>query len=514
MVRNMAERITMKKLLYILLTMYFSLFTLLNAAGVEATVSNTEIVAGNMVQLKIKATGGRAAFPNIREIGGSKVLGRHESQKNSFTYINGEMKNERSTILVLTFTVQKDTTIPSYAVNIDGTVYKTKPIDLKVVKTNVPATGKNSKFSLQLRTDKKSVVVGEPFLATVYFSLLHGIRLSDNPQYNKPEFEGFFSKEIGEEKSYNEGKRQVTELRYILTPKAEGNYTLGPATAKIGVADRSRRDMFGRFFGTTWHPIASNTLDIEVKAKAQDTDLVGDFSIENSIDMQEVKANKPVNLTVKITGEGSLEDFEFPAYEIDGVTIYSDDAKITTDIQGNRINSTYVKSFAFIADHDFTIPVKSISVYDIKSKTVKSLEVPAYTVTVKGSSAAAAVPQTPKAESGKVQTNLEVPEKSMLDGEEENVVDDVLPASWWMIVLAFVSGLTIMSLLKMLPKIKRGKKQHSYKESEALKILYPHINESKEIEAMVRKLYAKKAGNKEINIDKKELNALIDQVQD
>jgi len=30
---------------------------------------------------------------------------------------------------------------------------------------------------------------------------------------------------------------------------------------------------------------------------------------------------------------------------------------------------------------------------------------------------------------------------------------------------------------------------------------------------MVRKLYAKKAGNKEIIIDKKELNMLIDQVQ-
>jgi nicotinate-nucleotide pyrophosphorylase len=75
-----------------------------------------------------------------------------------------------------------------------------------------------------------------------------------------------------------------------------------------------------------------------------------------------------------------------------------------------------------------------------------------------------------------------------------------------------VSGLLVMALVKMLPKLKRSKKQHRYKESEALKILYPHINESKEIEAMVRKLYAKKAGKKEIVIDKKELNALIDQV--
>jgi hypothetical protein len=493
---------------------YYSLFTLANANGVEATVSNTEIVAGNMAQLKIKAIGNRAAFPNITEIGGAKVLGRHENQNNSFTYINGEMKSERSTILVLTFAPQKDMTIPSYAVNIDGTVYKTKPIDLKVVKSNVPTAGSNSKFSLQLRTDKKSVVVGEPFLVTVYFSLQNGIRLSENPQYNKPEFKGFFSKEIGEDKNYREGKRQVTELRYILTPKAEGNYTLGPATAKIGVADRSRRDMFGRFFGTNWHPIVSNALDIEVKGKVQDTDLVGDISLESSIDKQEVKANKPVNLTVKMSGEGSLEDFEFPAYEIDGVTIYSDDAKITTDLHGNSIKSSYVKSFAFIADHDFIIPARSISVYDIKTQTVKQLKVPEYKVSIKGNtSVVASVPKVPKAQSGKVQTNLEVPVKSMLDGEEAVVVDDVTPASWWMIALAFVSGLLVMSLVKMLPKLKRGKRYQSYKESDALKILYPHINESKALEAMVRKLYAKKAGNKEIIIDKKELNMLIDQVQ-
>ena len=511
MVKQMTGRITMQKLLFTL----FTLFTLANANGVEATVSNTEIVAGNMVQLKIKAIGNRAAFPNIREVSGAKVLGRHENQNNSFSYINGDMKSERSTILVLTFAPQNDMTIPAYKVNIDGTVYHTKPIDLKVVNSNAPASKNNDKFSLQLKTDKKSVVVGEPFLATVYFSLQHGVRLSENPQYNKPEFEGFFSKEVGEEKSYHEGNRQVTELRYVLTPKAEGNYTVGPATAKIGLADRSRRDMFGRFFGTTWQPIASNTLDIEVKAKVEDTDLVGNFSIENSIDKEKVKANKPVNLTIKITGEGSLEDFEFPDYEIDGVTIYSDDAKITTNIQGNSINSTYVKSFAFIADHDFTIPTRSISVYDIQSKMVKHLDIPEYKVHIKElSSTVATVPKTPKIQTGKVQTNLKVPVKSMLDdGEEKHVLDDTPSASWWMIALAFVSGLLVMVLVKMLPNFKRKKKYPSYKESEALKILYPHINESKEIEAMVRKLYAKKAGNKEIKIDKKELNTLIDQVR-
>ena len=69
--------------------------------GVEAVLANTEVVAGNMAQLKIKATGNRAAFPNISYINGVEVLGRHESQNNSFTYINGEMKSERSTVTLV-----------------------------------------------------------------------------------------------------------------------------------------------------------------------------------------------------------------------------------------------------------------------------------------------------------------------------------------------------------------------------------------------------------------------------
>jgi len=348
----------MTKILWILVTSYYALFTLLNAASVEATLSNTEVVQGNMVQLKIKAIGSKAAFPNIREIGGSQVVGRHQGQNNSFTYINGKMKNERSTSLVLTFAPQHDTVVPSYSINIDGTVYKTDPIALKVLKATAPKMLSNNKFSLQMRSDKKSAIVGEPVLVTVYFSWESGVRLSENPQYNAPVFKGFFVKEIDKEKTYREGNRQVTELRYLLTPQKEGNFTIEPATAKIGVADTSRRDMFGRFFGTVWVPITSNSIAIEVKVTTQNTDLVGSFYLENSIDKQQVKANKPVNLRVKIEGEGSLEDFEFPEYEIDGVTIYSDDAKVNTQIIGNKLKSTYAKSFAFIAENDFIIPAR------------------------------------------------------------------------------------------------------------------------------------------------------------
>ena len=496
-----------------LFTIHYSLFTAAEAAGVEATLSKTEVVQGNMVQLKIKAIGNRAAFPNIREIGGSQVVGRHQGQNNSFTYINGEMKNERSTSLVLTFAPQHDTVIPAYDINIDGTVYKTDPIALKVVQSTAPHMANDSnKFSLQMRTDKKSAMVGEPVLVTVYFSLENGVRLSENPQYNPPPFKGFFTKEVDKEKTYREGDRQVTELKYLLTPQREGNFTIEPATAKIGVSDTSRRDMFGRFFGTVWVPISSNSINIKVKPTTKNTDLVGDFYIENSMDKQEVKANKPVNLSVKIEGEGSLEDFEFPEYEIDGVTIYSDDAKVDTKIIGKKLKSTYSKSFAFIAANDFTVPARSISVYDTKTSTVKTLEIPSYEVKVESNKVALSTSTGKTGKSAVVQTNIKQDESLLPDVTEKEV--KVKSVEWWMLIPAFVLGLLMMYLFRYLPLSKFKRKKSPYKESEALKILYAHINESKEIEEMVRKLYAKKNGDKSVVIDKKVLREMIEKFKD
>jgi hypothetical protein len=264
------------------------------------------------------------------------------------------------------------------------------------------------------------------------------------------------------------------------------------------------------FFGTVWVPISSNSISIEVKETTQNTDLVGSFFIEKSIDKQQVKANKPVNLRVKIEGEGSLEDFEFPEYEIDAVTIYSDDAKVETKIIGKKLKSTYTKSFVFIAANDFTIPARSISVYDTKTNTVKILEIPSYDVKVEASKAlVSSVARTEK--SAVVQTNIKQDESLLPDVANEKV--EVKSAEWWMLMLAFILGLLMMYVFKYLPLSKFKREKSPYKESEALKILYAHINESKEIEDMVRKLYAKKRGDKSVVIDKKLLKELVEKIK-
>ena len=459
--------------------------------GVKAIVSNTKIVAGNIVKLRIKATGNIVVFPNFKKIEGVKVLSHHERVTHVHTYSHGELKKER-TVLILTFAPKKDMTIPSYEVKIDGRVYKTKPIKLKVKNSNTSNINSNHIFSMNLKSNKKSVLLGEAFLVTVYFSLQQGVIISNKPRYNRPEFKGFFVEKVAKGKSYYEGNHQVTELRYILTPRSEGNFTLGPAHAKIGLQDKSKRDILNKGFAKKWHQKVSNTLDIEVFPLTVESDLVGKFSLDAKVATQEVEANKPVNLTIKIEGKGNLADFDFSGYELDGVTIYSNNAEIDTKVVDGQIYSSYSKKFVFISEKDFIIPEHIFSMYDPKEGKLKALKIKAFNIEIKRSKAITMAAKTSKP----------IDSKEII--LEENV--EVMSANRWMLVLSFILGGVFFYILRYLPKRKRK----SSKESEALKILYGHISKDPEVEEMVRKLYARKNGDKSVEINKKRLKEMIE----
>ncbi|HEY9130059.1 MAG TPA: BatD family protein [Sulfurovum sp.] len=476
------------------------------ADGVEATVSSTEVVSGNPVQLKITATGDDAQFPDIQMIDGHSVIGTNSASNSSYSFINGKMKSVHTTTRTYTFIPNQNVTIPSYEVQIDGKSYKTDPIEIKMVKSNAPLGQSDEIFSLQMRASKTKVMVGESLMVTVYFALKNGVRLSQDIQYNAPAFPGFMVTEGEEQNAYIKGNYQIQEVRYILTAQHEGNFTATPAMAKVGIADRSRRDIFGMSIGTKWKQMASNTLNIEVLPQAQESDLIGDFTLTATIDAQEVKANKPVNLTVKIEGKGNLQSFEFPKYDIDGVTVYSDEAKIETKVVDGELHSSYSQSFAFISEEDFSIPSRSFSMLSTQDRQLKELHVNGYDIRIKGSPATPLASETAHT-NGVVQTNIAQTSPMQDESKEQKV--EVKGMAWWMLAPAFAAGMLFMSLLKWLPAITK-RDANPYRESEALKILYGHMSEDPKIEEMVRKLYARKNGDKSVEIDKKILKEMVE----
>jgi len=475
----------------------------LYGASIKAMVDTVEVVKGNPVTLRIKATGGSAEFPKFLMVGDAPVVGQSSSSSRNLSMINGKVTSEQSTTKVIQFVPEQNMTIPSYSVKIDGKEYHTQPIDIKVVKASKQTSTAGGLFSLEMRASKNKVLVGESFMVTVYFSLRNDVRLVEDVQYNQPNLSDFITIQDQEQHAYRQGNTQVQEIRYIVTAQHEGNFTVNPATVRIALPDGNRRDIFGMRFGAVWKQAISNTLQVEVLPQKQQSDLIGDFSIDTKIDGQEVKANKPVNLTVRIEGKGNLEGFEFPKYEIEGVTVYSDEAKIETKVVGGELHSTYAKSFAFIAEDDFTIPSRSFSMLDTTDKEMKNLTVEAYSIKVHN-------PHVTRKPSN--QNNSMVHTKIAPKQGSENVVAkrvEVTSITWWMLFASFVSGMIVMYLFRYLPQFKSGK-SNIYKDEEALKVLYGHMSEDEAIEEMVRKLYARKNGDKSVQIDKKELKEMVE----
>lgn len=488
----------MKKLL-ILWMMSLGVSSLIHAATAEAKVSSTEVIEGNQVTLRLIANGGDIAFPEITEIAGEPVISTSSQSSSSYTYVNGSLKSEQRTTKLLGFLPKKDMEIPSYTINVDGKPYQTAPISITLVKSKAPQMKKDAMYDFVLETDKKEVMVGESFILKLYITISNQIVDGKLDQLHDPVMDGFYVQEIGDIKQYRQKGNFTVEKQYLLTPNREGNLTIGSATVKLGERDSRRRDFFGRY-GTQWYNIASNDLTIHVRSQPVASDLVGAFTLEASVDSTEVKANKPVNLTVTISGKGNLEDFTFPKYEIDGVSVFSDEAKVESSVVNGTLHSRMTKTFAMISDRDFTIPARTFSAFNPESGSLEKLEVPSYTIKVESDhTALAPTVTTTLPERQELRTQAAAP-------AETKVVKTI---AWWMLVAAFFAGMSVMYLIALLmPKMKN--KKSVYSNDEALQILYPHISESSEVEAMVRKLYAKKSGDKSVEIDKKVLKTMME----
>ncbi|MFK5975651.1 MAG: BatD family protein [Sulfurovum sp.] len=502
--RDLGNRSSIVKIVLILIFGISSIY----GDSVKARVSITTLIAGNSVNLEIKAIGENIVFPRISAVAGNVITSSSQSSSSSFTFGMNGKTYETSTTKNIVFIPKKDLTIPSYRVKIDGKEYNTTPIDIKVIKTKTAKKEGTALFLLELNTTKTKVTIGESFMITLYFSLKNGVRLSQNIQYTPPGFAGFLVKEGSKPREYQKDKYQIQELKYILTAISEGNFTIKPAEAKIGVQDRMRKDMFGMMFGTQWKETISNIIKIEVTPQSEDSDMIGDYKVETTVDNQRVKPNKPVNLTIRIEGKGNLEIFEFPKYEIDGVTIYTNDAKIETTVVDDEIESSYTKSFAFISDIDFTIPKVELTMLTTKGE-LKELNIDSFDIKIEGVAKTSIT--KPK---GVVETGIIVPIAPIKPKEiiVEKIVEKIVEVQvngveWWMLIVSFLLGTSVIIIWNKIPTLRR---KNIYSEEEALKLLYSKMGEDEKVEEMVNRLYIRKNGDKTIKIDKKELRDMVD----
>jgi hypothetical protein len=364
----------MKQILGKILILLFLTITVF--AGVKVSVTPPAIYKGDSVNFIISADGNSIEFPKIQEIAGYPIVGTSSSQ--SVSIINGGSVT-KTVSKTYSFRPDKSITIPSFSVNVDGNIYKTKELKVDVLKPNASRDG--DPFVLEMKMSKKEAFVGEAIDLSISFKRKLHARL-DKLQLGEPKLEDFWVKKVDKVEQSSEGDYIVETVHYQIFPQKAGEYKIPPIEALIGKIERRRGaggifdDPFFSSFNQeiNWQKIYSNEPTINVKPLPNGIELYGEYQIQGRVDKRRVHANKPINLTIDINGKGNVDDIKKFNPNIDNAIVYADEPKITARLINREYQGHFTQKIAIIADRNFTIPPIELKYFDRDTETVKTIK--------------------------------------------------------------------------------------------------------------------------------------------
>ncbi|MGN8067597.1 BatD family protein [Mucilaginibacter sp. 22184] len=340
----------MKRKYFILLLLLLST-SMLFAADIHFTASASKTEVGTTEQFEVtfmvNNNGDRFTPPSFT--GFLVVSGPNVST--SMEVINGNSSSSMAISYVLIGVKEGTYTIGPATIFSGGKQLSTKPLKIKVVKgsssqqnNNAAAAAAQSQSApdsrvtmkrpgtdiakslfIRAEVDKSNVYLGEQI--TLTYKLYTRVAIVGSEPDKLPDLNGFFSQEIKNPsqnpnwhvETYKGVKFNVAEMKKnILFPEHTGNINIDPISMLFVIREAAKAsddDMFGQMFG------AYN--DVKYKIKSEPTVIhvkplppgkpdgfagaVGKFSISTSLDKKELKANDPLNYSIKISGTGNLK---------------------------------------------------------------------------------------------------------------------------------------------------------------------------------------------------------------
>ncbi len=464
------------------------------AGSVSAKLNQSIIYQGDSATLTLTANGEDIQFPDITEIGTFPITGTSSQQ--SINMINGDVR--KSISKSYRFTPNQSLVIPSYKVLVDGEEKMSNSLTLKVTKPS-PAS-KNAPVQLEMKVDKTTAYVGEPIRLRLTFKNLPNVHY-DKIELSEPDLKKFWVKKLPNLKQGDEGDYHTQTYTYVLFPQQEGNYTIPAPFAQLGKFQKGRRDDFFNdpFFGSIgrqlkWSKIYANDLQLNIKPLPNGLDIYGDFEIKASVDKHTVKANKPVNLTIEIKGQGNLEDIKKFELDIDNAVIYSDEPKLN---HSGATKGFFDQKIAIVADRNFTIPAISFSYFDKKSQSPKTIKTKPIKITVTGTPIQQVQAQQIE-QSSVPKEQIKSQESRDLPQTEQSQSVTVNKLLWYL--LGLISGV-LATIAILLTKKRLGnhhkqetplrKKIKKAKDDKALfELILPYRDEDRDLKEILQKLEA------------------------
>lgn len=219
---------------------------------------------------------------------------------------------------------------------------------------------------VKLQLSKQTVYMGEPLLATI----IHSYKEED--RVLKKEFEEFISKDFWLQKTHEvkiEKENDTTYERYefVISPQKYGTLTLEKQLLRVSHRDPKTNHV-------KWEEFYTDEVFVEVLPLPLDTSVVGNFSLEASVDKNSIEQNKPINLTLTLKGYGNFEDIEPFTFELPNQTIYTTKPEIETNYKENRNFGEFKQKISIISDEDYTVPAITLHYFNLTTKEVQLIK--------------------------------------------------------------------------------------------------------------------------------------------
>jgi len=347
---------------------------------------------------------------------GFKIL-NGPSQSSSIQIINGKMSAAFSFTYILIPTKIGKFKISPAQITQSGKTFTSNELSIEVIKGQSQKNSNNkdgvdediskSLFILAI-PDKNTVYKGEQ--VTVTYKLFTKINIS-SPQISKlPQFNGFWTEELdlpnnitlSDEMHNGERFKSAVIKKAALFPNQTGQLSVSPFELKMNVVYRKKknsRDIFDDFFDdpffgrteTREELIRSNTIKINVlplpnnNVPVSFNGAIGNFSLNATIDKNEVLQNEPFTLKININGTGNVKLTEFPTLILpNGFEKY--EPKISENINRiGKINGSKIIEYIIIPRVSGKFEIKPIefSFFDPNAKKYVAIKTPLFEIIVK-----------------------------------------------------------------------------------------------------------------------------------
>ena len=500
------------------------------ATQVDISVDKQEVVVGDRVTFTITVEGHDVKFPHINDIEGFSIIG--ESEYTNMTIINGDL--HKSLSKSYTFEPTHDVTIPPFRVEVDGQTLTTKPLKIKVVQSPKASASQGSDVKLLLKVDKHDVMVGEPIrldLIIKYRADAGFVKYDPQPI----EFPNFWVKPVGQVEDGVDGVYRTKTHHYLLFPQKGGDFKIGPVTVKFAKRTQSPQipfandPFFNDFFATVeWRRYASNGIDIHVNPLPAGLELFGDFKLSVSVDKEEVEANQPVRLTIRIEGEGNIDDIQKFQPNIPNAVVYADEPVIKSRLVNGHYGGLFTQTVTIVADRDYTIPPLYLRYVDATTKQVVEKKSQPIQIHVKGSQPATTTQEHPTTSKSEVTEKPSLDRTTQENPSPSSPSNDSHPNSsnaWaWILLLGIViGGVATWSILHYRPQlpnisylshptaraIRRAKD-----DKQLFELLLPYTKTDPTIASAVQQLEENLFQGKQHRVDRKLLAEIVEMIEE